>query len=410
MTNTSSNSNTLVFDDGAVQLRQRLVVSILACRPLLIRNIRADDVLAPGLRKYEVSFLRLLDSMTNGSRLEINATGTQLRFVPGVLMGGEIHHDCPVDDDDDTQDASNRPRDHENNKDATSSLSNRSIGWFLEGILPLAPFGKEPLHVHFTGITDGTCHIDPSVDYLMQAALPLMKFFGVGVDSFDADVFSPQPPRMLVQRRGAAPSGGGLVEVYVPCVKTLQSIDYTDSGKITRIRGSCISTRVVSNSAAARVAYAAKGLLLKLLPDVWISADAHTIKRHQCGPDPSLSCVLWSLSNTGVILVAEQTRTYEKQLPEDLGVAAAAALLEEVRRGGCIDTHSQSLALLWMLLTPEDVSRIRLGTLSQYTIESLRLFKRVFGGEFKIVADQETKTVLLSCLGTGYRNMAKASS
>ena len=403
MTNTNSSnkhsfSGSLRFDDGAVQFRQRLALSILSCRPLLIKNIRADDIVSPGLRPYEVSFLRLLDSMTNGSKLEINTTGTQLRFVPGVLMGGEISHDCPVQDD------------NNNDPSSTDSLQVRSIGWFLEGILPLAPFGKDPLHIHFSGITDGLAHVDPSVDYWKQAVLPLLKLFGVGVDSFDADVFSPQPPRIDISRRGAAPLGGGLVEFYCPMVKSLESIDFTDPGKIQRVRGTSFSCKVVSSSTAARVAYSAKGLLMRLIPDVWIHTDVHTHKQHHCGPSPGLSCVLWTLSTTGVSLVAECCRTQARQLPEDLGVEAAARLLEEVRRGGCIDTNLQSLALLWMLLTPEDVSRIRIGTLSQYTIESLRLFQQVFGVEFKVKADQESKTVLMSCLGTGYRNMAKASS
>lgn len=391
-------SGTLRFEDGAVQFRQRLALSILSCRPLLIKNIRADDIVSPGLRPYEVSFLRLLDSMTNGSRLEINTTGTQLRFVPGVLVGGEISHDCPTHND-------VRPDD-----DESAHTIIRSIGWFLEGVLPLAPFGKEPLILHFTGITDGTCHVDPSTDYLKSSALPLMKLFGIGVDSFDADAFSPQPPRIEIKRRGAAPAGGGLVEFYCPIVKSLESIDYTDPGKFQRIRGTCISCKVVSSSTAARVAYSCKGLLMRLIPDVWIHTDVHTMKQHHCGPSPGLSCVLWALSTTGIVITAECCRTEAKQLPEDLGLLAAARLLEEVQRGGCIDTGVQSLALLWMLLTPEDVSRIRIGTLSQFTIESLRLFKLVFGVEFKIKADPETKTVLLSCLGNGYRNMAKASS
>ena len=85
-------------------------------------------------------------------------------------------------------------------------------------------------------------------------------------------------------------------------------------------------------------------------------------------------------------------------------------LLEEIRRGGCIDTASQSLAFLWMALSPEDVSRIRIGTLSQYSIETLRLIKNALGVEFKVTPDLESKTVLLSCLGTGYRNMARAST
>ena len=85
-------------------------------------------------------------------------------------------------------------------------------------------------------------------------------------------------------------------------------------------------------------------------------------------------------------------------------------LLEEIRRGGCADTSAQSVVLMLMCLGPEDVARVRLGTLSQYTIGSLRLFKEAFNVEFKILADHETKTVLLSCLGNGYINMARAST
>ena len=405
----SNNSSTLRFEDGTVQFRLRIALSILSCRPLLIKNIRPDDIDSPGLRSYEVSFLRLIDSITNGSRLEINTTGTQIRFVPGVLTGGEVLHHCPTkgENDDDYHDDDNN---NNNNNNNNNILSVRSIGWFLEGILPLAPFGKEPLHIQFTGITDGACHVDPSVDYFKSSVLPLMKLFGIGIDAFDADVFSPQSPRIDIKRRGAAPAGGGLVELYCPVIKELKSIDYMDPGKFQRVRGTCISCKVVSSSMAARVAYACKGVLMKLIPDVWIHTDAHTVKHHQCGPSPGLSCVLWASSTTGVIMTAECCRTAARQLPEDLGTQAAVYLLDEIRKGGCIDTNMQSLTLLWMLLTPEDVSRVRIGTLSQYTIESLRLFKQVFGVEFKVNVDQETKTVMMSCLGMGYRNMARASS
>jgi RNA 3'-terminal phosphate cyclase-like protein len=70
----------------------------------------------------------------------------------------------------------------------------------------------------------------------------------------------------------------------------------------------------------------------------------------------------------------------------------------------------QSLAFVLMSLGPEDVARVRVGTLSKYSIEALRLIKQMVGIEFKVVPDEETRTVLLSCLGSGYRNMAKAST
>lgn len=383
-----ASTRTLRFDDGAVQFRQRLVAAILASRPILIRNIRADDLEAPGLREYEASFLRLLTHVTNGSRMEINNTGTQLRFVPGVLLGGEIEHVCPVGEE------------------------ARSIGWFLEGILPLAPFGKEPLRLRFTGITDGTCEVDPSPDYFRAVIFPLLEQFGVGVEDKD-DFMAGSGPSLRITKRGAAPQGGGSVDLYCPIVRELKAMDYTDPGLIKRVRGTAVSCKLVSSSSAARVAYTAKGLLHRLLPDVWIHTDAHTVKQHGCGPSPGLSVILQAESTTGVRLAAEcglDYRPSSKELPEDLGTRSAAALLEEIRRGGCIDTGLQSLAFLWMCLGPEDVSRIRVGTLSEYAIESLRLFKLVFGVEFKVTPDHESKTVVLSCLGTGYRNMARAST
>ena len=117
------------------------------------------------------------------------------------------------------------------------------------------------------------------------------------------------------------------------------------------------------------------------------------------------------------------------ELPEDLGKRSATLLLQEIYSGGCIDTSAQSFALLMMCLTPEDVSRIRLGQFTQYTIMSLRLYKEAFGVEFKLRADESGgkgsddesddgfaskrgggQTVICSCLGIGYRNMARAST
>ena len=43
---------------------------------------------------YETNFLRLLEKLTNGTRVEIGYTGTSLVYKPGVLVGGKVEHDC----------------------------------------------------------------------------------------------------------------------------------------------------------------------------------------------------------------------------------------------------------------------------------------------------------------------------
>jgi RNA 3'-terminal phosphate cyclase-like protein len=94
------------------------------------------------------------------------------------------------------------------------------------------------------------------------------------------------------------------------------------------------------------------------------------------------------------------------ELPEDIAQKAAAMLCEEIRQGGCIDSTHQSLCLTMMALTPEDVSRVKLGPLTPHTIETLRLIRDFFGVTFKLTQHPDS-TVTLSCLGSGFKNTSR---
>ena len=167
-----------------------------------ITNIRSgeDD---PGLQEAEGGFVRLLDRLTNGSQVEVSDTGTQLTYRPGVLLGGRVEHPCSVQ---------------------------RAIGYSLEPILALAPFCKEPLHLTLTGVTNN--QQDPSPDWIKASCLPVLRRFLSSPCCFQLSLFSsllvnphlfssllPLPRfltddtglELVVQRRGAAPGGGGQV-------------------------------------------------------------------------------------------------------------------------------------------------------------------------------------------------------
>lgn len=159
---------------GCAHFRQRLVCATLSGRPVVIEDIRAEDE-APGLTDFEANFLRLLDRLTNGSHIEVNETGTKLKYSPGFVVGGRIEHDCGTA---------------------------RAIGWFLEPLAALAPFGKLPLHAELRGITND--NVDTSVDAFKAMTLPLLKHFGLdeGLD-------------FKIKKRGAPPLGGGEVRPSV---------------------------------------------------------------------------------------------------------------------------------------------------------------------------------------------------
>ena len=107
-------------------------------------------------------------------------------------------------------------------------------------------------------------------------------------------------------------------------------------------------------------------------------------------------------------------------VPEELGVLGAKMLLEEIFRGGCADSASQSLVALFMSMGPTDVSKFLIGPLSPYTVQFLRHTKDFLDLMFKLETkraeeDEEnlcigTDKVLLTCVGIGFSNLSKRTT
>ena len=105
-------------------------------------------------------------------------------------------------------------------------------------------------------------------------------------------------------------------------------------------------------------------------------------------------------------------------MPEELGVKGAQLLMEEIFRGGCADSLSQSLAVVLMGLGPPDVSKYMVGPLSPYTVQCLRHVRDFMDLTFKLETlvreDEEDRTlrmgadkVVLTCVGVGFTNLSK---
>ncbi|XP_061590290.1 RNA 3'-terminal phosphate cyclase-like protein [Cololabis saira] len=361
--------------DGCNFLRQRLVLSTLSGKSVKISKIRCRED-EPGLRDFEASFIRLLDKVTNGSRIEINQTGTTVFYQPGLLYGGSVEHDC-------------NPQ--------------RSVGYYLEALLMLAPFMKTSLKATLRGVTNDPT--DPTVDLLKSTALPLMKRFGIDGEGFE----------LKVVKRGMAPGGGGEVVFTCPVHRTIKPVQLTEPGKIKRIRGMAYSVRV-SPQMGNMIVEAARSVLNQFIPDIYIYTDH--MKGLNSGKSPGFGLTLVAETLNGCFLSAEMSSTPQGQgepiLPGTLGKNCAKLLLEEVYRGGCVDSTNQSLALLLMTLGQQDVSKVLLGPLSPYTTAFLRhirdAFQVMFNIEIQKPLEDERKggdKILMTCVGVGYSNINK---
>ncbi|CAN1831947.1 Probable RNA 3'-terminal phosphate cyclase-like protein, partial [Linum perenne] len=367
---------------GAQNLRQRLLLSTLSGTPIFVDGIRDGDKF-PGLRKHEISLIRLFDTITDDCFVEINDTATKFKYKPGVVMGGKrVIHDCG---------------------------DSRSIGYFLEPLLVLGLFGKKPLEIRLKGITNDSK--DPSVDTFRSTTLPILKQFGVSSEGLD----------LKIESRGVAPNGGGEVVLSVPVVKSLSAVTWIDEGMVKRIRGWTFSAKV-STQFEITMIHAARGIFNNLLPDVHIFTDHKS--GAQAGNSPGYGISLVAETTAGCCISTDTTISYacrdevgdieedKKELrpPQDVGEDLASALLEEIEQGGVVDSTHQGLLFLLCALCPPDISKVRVGKLSPYGIETLRQIKEFLGVEFNIQPDPSSGTVILKCMGCGLKNLSRKSS
>lgn len=348
---------------GAEDFRIRLVMATLCGRAVKISGIRSDD-LEPGLRDYEVSFLRLLEAVTNGSVIEISYTGTTVVYRPGLIIGGTLTHKCPP---------------------------SRGVGYFIEPMLMLAPFGKKALTLTLHGIT--TTDTDIGVDCIRTAMFPVMEKFGI------------MRQELRIVKRGSAPDGGGEVVLHMPhLVLQPNTIHALTPNKITRIRGVAYSTRI-SPASVNRIVDAAREALQPTAVDTFIYSDV--ARGDEAGKSPGFGVTIVAETKSGWPIVAEGVGT-KGSVPEDLGRDVALKLLEEISLRGTLSSPQATMALLFMVLGKEDVGRLLIGkgVVTPKIVRLLRYVKAFWNLEVVFKEESEHELVV-AVKGSGFVSSSK---
>lgn len=389
---------------GHRSFTQRLALSTLTGRPILISKIRSTSPTNPGLAPHEISFLRLLEAVTNGSSMQISYTGTTLTYHPGLITGtiagfgaseGDvIEHNVPT-------------------------TNTRGITYFLLPLCLLAPFSKAHMNVRFTGagvITSSTETGDISVDSFRTAILPLFGLFGIPPARIELRVLS---------RSCAGPGGkggGGCVELrFASQVRLPKTLHLNrNPGRIKRIRGVAYCTGV-SASNNARMIHSAREVLNPLVADIHVAAQYDQAplvptgdkagSKRRLGIGFGLSLVAES-SAVGVLYSADVVVPPEgRVVPEDVGKQCAYQLLETIAKGGCVSSTSAGTVLALMAMGSEDVGRLRIGREVIGTEEMVGLARdlKTFGASSWGLRDVEDDTddIVVTVKGTGVGNVGR---
>ena len=399
----SITSQPLVHFKTQKSLAHRLVLSSLTGRAVHISHIRPASTTNPGLAPHEISFLRLLEAVTNGSTIEISYTGTSLVYRPGLITGsisgsgasgGVVRHELPA-------------------------RCTRGVSYFLIPICLLAPFSKGPVNILFSGpgvITSATPSGDMSVDSVRTAILPLYANFGI-LNNIEV---------RIIRRSNVGASGsGGAGEVQLLFghqVRLPKTIHMLNPGRVKRIRGVAYCTGV-SASNNARMIEAARGILNPLVKDIYIFSDVSSAPRLSStnGSNPNLETKtgvgfglsLVAESSTGSLYSSDLASAPSGRVPaEDVGRQCAHQLLETISQGGCVPIAATQTVLTLMAMGSEDVGRLNL---SKYVLETEQIVNlgrdlRAFGASGWGVRDATTNQgddMIVSIVGRGIGNVGR---
>lgn len=409
-----------------------------------------------GLQVHEVNFLKLIARLTSGTTMSTSDNNTTLVFHPGMIVGGTFTHVLPASPPiappasassgghgygDRSEEFPVEEVDH---RSMYASTSQRAVTYLIEAALLILPFAKYDTRLRLEGATQGAW--DLSVDTVRTVTLRWLQLFGVTA-------------QLRVVRRGAPPGGGGVVELEVRSLRRLQSVlicagpsssvssgaekgGNSHRGRVRRVRGIAFASRTAGDL-PQRAATAAKGVLLNLLPDVYVVTDtdrgagkrvrsagagADNEEEEEEAPAPQgTPSAKTACSGYGIVLVADttspscvlsqETVARPGESPEEVGERCARLLLDEVLEGGAVDRHHQLFVLMLMALGPDEISTVRFGAqLTPSAISGLILMEKYFGvkcaikNEDSFAGPDFPPSTLVTCMGSNVINVSKKSS
>ncbi|KAI5923270.1 RNA 3'-terminal phosphate cyclase/enolpyruvate transferase [Camillea tinctor] len=391
---------------GHRSFAQRLVLATLTGRPVHISKIRPNSPTHPGLAPHEVSFLRLLEAVTNGSSMQISYTGTTITYQPGLITGAVPGYTSA---------------DGDLIEHVVPAGCARGVSYFLLPLCLLAPFAKAHMNVRFSGpgvITSATEAGDLSVDTFRTAILPLYDLFGIPALRVELKVLQ----RSCSGPRGTG--GAGVVELrFASQVRLPRTLHLNRGpGRVKRVRGVAYATGV-SASNNARMIHAAREVLNPFVSDIHIAAQYDQAplvadpgekagSKRRMGIGFGLSLVAES-SAVGVIYSADVVAPSKGgEIPEDIGKKCAYQLLESIDQGGCVSRAAAGTILTLMAMGSEDIGRVRLGKDIIGTEEVIELARdlKKFGASswgLRDVEDDDSGDLLVAVRGIGVGNVGK---
>jgi RNA 3'-terminal phosphate cyclase (ATP) len=287
-----SGSGTLVRDAASFCALRR--------ENLRIRNIRAKRP-NPGLRAQHLKALEAVAQLCNG-RLTGAAVGSKdVSFFPGrALSGGDYEW--------------------------AIGTAGSAIMLALT-VLPLGLFADRPSRYRITGglFQD----FAPPAFHFQHVLLPVLRRMGITAEA-------------VIIRPGYVPRGQGVIEIRVdPAKKSLKPLSMTEQGKVTRVSGIALSSRLRERKVAEKMAAACRKALAARRYELRIDVlydDRNAPAYDLCAIQAGAALAVWAETVTGCRIGADMAGARGRS-SEFIGTRTALSLLEDLDTGAAVDRH-----------------------------------------------------------------------
>jgi len=285
-------------EGGGQLLRMAVALSVLTEQPIRVARIRAGRK-NPGLAAQHATAVGALAKMCDAKVDGLRIGSSTITVQPGKIRPGAYSFDV-----------------------GTAG----SVTLVLQALIPVAAAAPGPVRLRVVGGTDVPW--SPPADFFARVFLPLLRRVGGRVE-------------VEVMRRGYYPRGGGIVEAVVQPTREWSPLEFTELGKVERVRG-IAHVANLPEEIPRRMKHAATRRLHGLA-DVKIE---ERIYRGEDAVGQGGALVLWA--ETDATVLGSDSLARRGASSEQVGEEAAGSLRAEIESGSTFDVHLTDQLLVYL--------------------------------------------------------------
>ena len=316
-------------EGGGAVLRIATALSAVTSKPVHITNIRSGRP-KPGLMPQHLNAVKAVADLSRASVSGLELGSTELFFSPNQLIGGDFKIDI-----------------------GTAG----SITLILQAFMIPAVFADSPVKIKIIGGTN--VRWSPSIDYLINITLPVLKLMG----------YDTKPK--LVQR-GHYPRGGGIFELEIDPVKKLRPLNLCELN-FNSINGISHAVKLPEHI-AVRQANSAEQVLSKAGYKSKIEID-----HSQRAMGPGSGILLWT---NGITSVSGSSIGEPGKKAEIIGYEAANDILHNISRNSAVDRYMGDQIIPYLALAGD--STIKTSELTQHAVTNIHVTEKFIDKKFKV--------------------------